>query len=196
MLTPPLNRLEGLAPVYRQLLAASAAGGRCRSPTGALPSGEIVTRLSPYRLLFSRQSWYVIGRSSLHRATRTFNVAGSAARRAGRIVSHAARLLPRTLPRQRLALIPEPGRDHEVLRPFQSDRCRQRGRGLLAQDAAAAMERRRHARLSRHGFRAERDLLVDPGLRRPGRGRSSRRELRQLIVGRVEGTLARYRPLV
>ena len=36
--------------------------------------GTINTRLSPYRLLFSRHSWYVIGRSSLHRGTRTFNV--------------------------------------------------------------------------------------------------------------------------
>ena len=36
--------------------------------------GTINTKLSPYRLLFSRHSWFVIGRSSLHRATRTFNV--------------------------------------------------------------------------------------------------------------------------
>lgn len=35
---------------------------------------EIVTLLSPYRILFSRRSWYVIGRSSLHREVRTFNV--------------------------------------------------------------------------------------------------------------------------
>src|SRR5690606_8646769 len=32
------------------------------------------TLVSPYRLLFSRRSWYVIGRSSLHRAVRTFHV--------------------------------------------------------------------------------------------------------------------------
>jgi predicted DNA-binding transcriptional regulator YafY len=36
--------------------------------------GTINTKLHAYRLLFSRHSWYVIGRSSLHRATRTFNV--------------------------------------------------------------------------------------------------------------------------
>ncbi|MCG8586840.1 MAG: transcriptional regulator [Pirellulales bacterium] len=36
--------------------------------------GTVNTRLQPYRLLFSRHSWFVIGRSSLHRATRTFNV--------------------------------------------------------------------------------------------------------------------------
>jgi proteasome accessory factor B len=32
----------------------------------------IVTRLSPYRLLFIGRNWYVIGRSSLHRTVRTF----------------------------------------------------------------------------------------------------------------------------
>ena len=36
--------------------------------------GEIGTLLSPYRLLFNRRSWYVIGRSSLHRQIRTFNI--------------------------------------------------------------------------------------------------------------------------
>ena len=35
---------------------------------------EIATRLSPYELFFSRRSWYVVGRSSLHRAKRTFNL--------------------------------------------------------------------------------------------------------------------------
>jgi predicted DNA-binding transcriptional regulator YafY len=30
--------------------------------------------LSPYAMLFSRRSWYVIGRSSLHRSTRTFHL--------------------------------------------------------------------------------------------------------------------------
>ncbi len=35
---------------------------------------QIRTVLSPYRILFSRRSWYVIGRSSLHRQVRTFNI--------------------------------------------------------------------------------------------------------------------------
>lgn len=33
-----------------------------------------MTALGPYRILFSRRSWYVIGRSSIHRAVRTFNL--------------------------------------------------------------------------------------------------------------------------
>lgn len=34
----------------------------------------IRTLVSPYRVLFQRRSWYVIGRSSLHRAVRTFHL--------------------------------------------------------------------------------------------------------------------------
>lgn len=36
--------------------------------------GVIRTLVSPYRLFYSRRSWYVIGRSSLHRMVRTFHV--------------------------------------------------------------------------------------------------------------------------
>lgn len=35
---------------------------------------QISTLCSPYRLLFSRRSWYMIGRSSLHREVRMFHV--------------------------------------------------------------------------------------------------------------------------
>jgi proteasome accessory factor B len=34
----------------------------------------IQTRLSPYRIWFTKHSWYVIGRSSIHRSVRTFNM--------------------------------------------------------------------------------------------------------------------------
>lgn len=36
--------------------------------------GVLTTLLSPYRILFKHRSWYVIGRSSLHRQVRTFNL--------------------------------------------------------------------------------------------------------------------------
>jgi proteasome accessory factor B len=36
---------------------------------------QIETKLQPYRLLFNQHSWYVIGRSSVHREVRTFNLA-------------------------------------------------------------------------------------------------------------------------
>lgn len=71
----PRNPLEGRKPVYEQLLEAIAQRRNVRIRYGSLQEDkEICTRLSPYRLLFSRRSWYVVGRSSLHRAARTFNL--------------------------------------------------------------------------------------------------------------------------
>ena len=116
----PTNRLEGQTPIYEQLLEAFSKRRsvriRYRSPT---EQEEIRTQLHPYRLLFSRRSWYVIGRSSLHRGTRTFNV--------GRILG--LRLLenryriPRGFSVERYLrnawhLIPEPGPDREVVIRF------------------------------------------------------------------------------
>ena len=73
--TPPANPLDGQKPIYDQLLDAISARRSVRIRYDSLTEWkEIRTRLNPYRLLFSRRSWYVIGRSSLHRSTRTFNV--------------------------------------------------------------------------------------------------------------------------
>jgi predicted DNA-binding transcriptional regulator YafY len=72
---PPTNRLAGHETTYQQLLDAMATRRCVRIHYDSLTEWrKIATKLSPYRLLFSRRSWYVIGRSSLHRATRTFNV--------------------------------------------------------------------------------------------------------------------------
>jgi proteasome accessory factor B len=69
------NPLTGYKPVYDQLLDAIANRHNVRIRYNSLnEEKEIVTRLSPYGLFFSRRSWYVVGRSSLHRAKRTFNV--------------------------------------------------------------------------------------------------------------------------
>jgi predicted DNA-binding transcriptional regulator YafY len=71
----PANRLDGQETVYERLLQAVTERRSVRIRYRSLAEQEeICTRLHPYRLLFSRRSWYVIGRSSLHRATRTFNV--------------------------------------------------------------------------------------------------------------------------
>jgi predicted DNA-binding transcriptional regulator YafY len=73
---PPTNPLAGRRPVYEQLLDAIAGRRTVRIRYGSLKEEkEICTQLSPYRLFFSRRSWYVVGRSSLHRAKRTFNLA-------------------------------------------------------------------------------------------------------------------------
>ena len=116
----PSNPLEGRQPVYEQLLDAIANRHGVRIRYGSLKEDkEIVTRLSPYRLFFSRRSWYVVGRSSLHRAKRTFNL--------GRI-RHIEPLddrfqIPRGFSLDRYLrnawhMIPERGKDLEVLVHF------------------------------------------------------------------------------
>lgn len=72
---PPSNPLTGYKPVYDQLLDAAATRRNVRIHYDSLTEEQkITTRLSPYGLFFSRRSWYVVGRSSLHRAKRTFNL--------------------------------------------------------------------------------------------------------------------------
>ena len=111
--TAPLDRQK---PFYDELIEAAAGRQSVRISYYSPSDGaEICTRLQPYRLLFSRRSWYVIGRSSLHRGIRTFHV--------GRI-RHLERLedpyeIPRGFSVDRYLgnawhLIPEPGPDHEV----------------------------------------------------------------------------------
>ena len=69
------NRLHAQEPVYEQLLLAVTQRRQVRIGYESLTEwAQISTRLSPYRLLFSRRAWYIVGRSSLHRSVRTFNL--------------------------------------------------------------------------------------------------------------------------
>ncbi len=71
----PRNALAGRQDVYDELVDAARRRIAVRIEYRSLsPAETLVTKLSPYRLLFSRRSWYVIGRSSVHRSVRTFNV--------------------------------------------------------------------------------------------------------------------------
>jgi proteasome accessory factor B len=116
----PANRLDGQESNFQRLLEAVAERRSVRIRYRSLAEQEeISTKLHPYRLLFSRRSWYVIGRSSLHRATRTFNV--------GRILSlevlEDRYEVPRGFSLDRYLgnawhLIPEPGPDREVVVRF------------------------------------------------------------------------------
>jgi proteasome accessory factor B len=116
----PANPLEGKRPVYEQLVEAVGKRRCVRIRYGSLQNmAEIRTKLSPYRLFFSRRSWYVVGRSSLHRATRTFNL--------GRVkeieILDETYAIPRGFSVERFLrnawhLIPEPGPDREVLVRF------------------------------------------------------------------------------
>lgn len=116
-----INPLSGKAPVYEQLMQAVARRQDVRIEYESFFENELIqTRLSAYRLLFARRSWYVIGRSSLHRAVRTFNV--------GRI-RHIEMLASRYTIPPRFSLdrylgnawhlIPEPGGRQDVHARFQ-----------------------------------------------------------------------------
>jgi proteasome accessory factor B len=110
------NPLRERKPYYEQLLTAIADRNPVRIRYESfLEQEHIQTKLQPYKLLFNQHSWYVIGRSSLHREVRTFNV--------GRI-SHLEVLgetykLPANFSLDRYLrnawrLIPEEGPDQEV----------------------------------------------------------------------------------
>lgn len=68
--------LAGKADIYQQLVAAIENRRVVQIGYESLTEWEsIVTKLRPYRLLFRQHSWYVIGRSALHREIRIFNLA-------------------------------------------------------------------------------------------------------------------------
>jgi proteasome accessory factor B len=68
--------LSGKAGIYEQLVEAIKKRHAVEIHYDSFTEWEtIATKLRPYQLLFSRRSWYIIGRSSLHREVRIFNVA-------------------------------------------------------------------------------------------------------------------------
>ena len=104
------------APVYHQLLDAVAERRSVRISYRSATDQEVLRlKLSPYRMFFSRRSWYCIGRSSIHRATRTFSVA-----RISKIETLDDKYrIPRGFSLKRYLgnawhLIPEPGPDSKV----------------------------------------------------------------------------------
>lgn len=113
---PQTNPLFGRQEVFQRLLQALAERRAVRIRYYRLQDGQFaLTKVSPYRLLFSRRSWYLIGRSTVHRAVRTFNV--------GRIqevtILEDRVRVPRHFSLQRYLrnawhLIPESGRDWKV----------------------------------------------------------------------------------
>ncbi len=116
----PINPLEGCKPIYEQLLDAVADRHNVRIHYESLTEHKkLVTRLSPYRLFFSRRSWYVVGRSSIHRAKRTFHL--GRIERIEPLPEHFE--IPRGFSIERYLhnawhIIPEKGPDSEVLVRF------------------------------------------------------------------------------
>jgi len=119
--TGPTNPLDGKEAVYQQLIDAIAGRRVVRIEYASLTEWEkISTKLRPYRLMFSRRSWFVIGRSSAHRDVRTFNV--------GRIDAlkplREKYVIPKSFSLDKYLgnawnLIPGNGADHQVVIRFQ-----------------------------------------------------------------------------
>ena len=113
---PSVDPLQGQLHVYRQIVEAISARRVLRMQYRSLTEWETIrTKLRPYRLMFNRHSWYVIGRSSLHKEPRTFNLS--------RIVSLAQLNEKYAMPRgfsierhlgNAWNIIPEPGKDFNV----------------------------------------------------------------------------------
>jgi proteasome accessory factor B len=70
-----MNPLAGMRELYTQLLEAIAKQKSLRLEYDSFSEKKAFsTKFHPYRLVFSLHSWYVVGRSSLHREVRTLNV--------------------------------------------------------------------------------------------------------------------------
>lgn len=73
--TEPQARLSSSETHYERMLEAYTQRRKVRMTYRSFAEQKtITTLLSPYRLLFRRHSWYVIGRSSIHRSVRTFHM--------------------------------------------------------------------------------------------------------------------------
>ena len=115
----PVNPLTGSLSTFEAVRHAHQARYAVRISYKSPIEPEIQTLLCPYQLLFCRRSWYVIGRSSMHREVRTFNV--------GRIGTFEKTDLSYRIPqgfslqkyfRNAWNMIPEPGPDHEIVIRF------------------------------------------------------------------------------
>lgn len=72
----PSGALPSPTVVFSQLVDAAAECRATRIQYASVAEGELLkTRLAPYCLVHCRHAWYVIGRSSWHRAVRTFHLA-------------------------------------------------------------------------------------------------------------------------
>jgi proteasome accessory factor B len=110
------NLLERLEETYQTLLEAVIERRAVRVRYESLSEATVLqTKLHPYQIVFFGRSWYVLGRSSVHRGVRTFNL--------GRF--QGVERLDETFPaperfslgrhlRNAWRLVPEPGRDSDV----------------------------------------------------------------------------------
>lgn len=114
-----VNPLSENEPVFDFFLDAIRARISVRIRYKSPVEPEFDTLLSPYQLYFARHSWYVIGRSSIHREVRMFHL--------GHILRHErtenSYEIPRGFTLKRFfgnawSMIREPGPDQEVVVRF------------------------------------------------------------------------------
>jgi proteasome accessory factor B len=190
----PTSQLELASANYYRMISAIISRHCVRLKyDGFSDPKPIQTKLSPYRLLFSRRSWYVLGRSSLHRQTRTFHL--------GRIqqmeLLNERFRFPRGFSigrqlRNAWHLIPEPGPDRHVVVRF--EKMVARNVGDVRWHKTQKLVWRKDGRLDFHvkvsgiheiawwilGYGDQAEVL------RPI-------ELRRLIAARARGMVKRYR---
>jgi len=116
----PVHQPEDAQSAYQTLVDSTGHRRAVRIDYRSVFDGKVIqTKLSPYKLLFSRHSWYAIGRSSVHRAIRTFKV--------NRIETIEALEDTYEIPkgfridrflRNAWHMIPEPGKDREIVVRF------------------------------------------------------------------------------
>ena len=115
----PANPMECSLPHYETILRGMQNRRMVRVTYQGPVESEFTTGLHPYQLVFIRRSWYVIGRSTLHRAVRTFNI--------GRMTNVEETETTYRVPagftlkryfRNAWCMIPEPGPDQEIVIRF------------------------------------------------------------------------------
>ena len=168
----PVSPLAAKQEFYQQLIDARAKRRVVRIEYNSLTEWErIQTKLRPYHLLFCRHSWYVIGRSSLHREVRTFNLS--------RIESLETLPFKFTIPRgfslerhlrNAWQLIPGGGADDHVVVRFQPLVAQNVGEVLWHKTQQLEFQPDGTLLYQSPRFRAGRNHVVDSRLWGPGRG--------------------------
>jgi proteasome accessory factor B len=115
-----LSSLNGKQSVYELIVDALATHHAVAMSYDSFTEREVITtELEPYQMLFCRHSWYVIGHSSMHDEIRTFNLSRvlSLEKLPNRFVTPRSFRLEKYLGNA-WEMIPEPGRDKEVVIRF------------------------------------------------------------------------------
>ncbi len=71
----PVPTTPGLDNIFTILQSAAAQQKKVRIEYDSLYDGKVIScEVSPYHLLYNQRAWYIVGHSSIHKATRTFKL--------------------------------------------------------------------------------------------------------------------------